>query len=486
MGGTRFRRSAAAAAAAGLAVGLLAWLGQPSPRLRVPLPGVRPDSRVDIDQADATGPTARWAFLQDTARHTGWAFDHLSGRLHGPHPVPVAVRGHIGDAAGRLYAHAGTGTSVGGFPLTVWRVDLETWHFAPHYEFPDRLSITTTVWDGEPAWLTFAADPLRVEVIDLATGVVRRRIEFPGRAGDLIDNGGPFAGDWDVSPDGHWLAIGEAWNGLRRTTSPGIELWNLSTGRLARRIVYPPPDPECGGCSTIRFTADDRLRFAGVVRHKPGTAVIPLLSACWQVRVPGGACEPDPGGDNPDPPDLFLPDQVDTGSDRRMYRGDVSRDDGTTAFVVTDAAGRPLHPRRPLPDTARPGATLRLKMAASGAGVVAWTGRPNGPSAGWLRAVLTWLGRRPAGNTDQLDWHDWRTGRSWRLGRYPDRVIDVGCQPGGVVVCAHDRAAGRAELEVWADPPDGWPWRPVWPAVAAAGALVGWRVGRPRRDVRPS
>ena len=480
------RRAVAAAVAAGLAVGLLAWLGRPSPRLRLPLPGVQPDSRVDIDQADAAGPAARWAFLRDTTHHTGWVFDHQTGRLHGPHPVPDAGRGYVGDAAGRLYAHAGLGTSVSGFPLTVWRVDPETGRFDPYYEFPDRLSIRRTVCDGEPAWLTFAAGPLRVEVIDLATGAARRRIDFPGRVGDLIDNGGPFAGQWTASADGHWLAFGEAWDGPRRVGPAGVEVWNLSTGRLAGRLTgYLPADAGDGfGASSLSFTSNGRLRFTGSTRVQAGNSYVPLLvGGRWRAWPPGGPCEPDPGDDRPDIPDLSLdyqPDDTDHG--RRLYLGPASRDDRTATFVVAGDDRRPLHPRRTLsvPFDDYIHGDLRLRLAAGGTGVLVWSSRPDGPSADWLRRPMTWVGFPPFRFIDQLDWYDWRTGRSWRLRRYPERVIDVGCQPGGVVVCIHDRAAGRAELEVWDDPPDGWPAWGWWPLAAAAGGLVGGRFGRRR------
>ena len=483
------RRVVAAVIGAGVAVGLAAWLAQPSPRVRIPVPGVQPDSHLDLLQAAPAGAVARWAFVRDLGHSRHWAFDHQTGRLAGPWPVPDAVRGYACDAAGRLYAHAGLGTSVSGFPLTVWWVEPETGRFTPRYELADRLHITPTAWDGEPAWLTFAGDPLRVEVIDLPTGAVRRRLVLPGRAGDLIDNGGPFAGDWAASDDGRWLAFGEAWDGLQRTTPPGVEVWDLRAGRPADRLTgylptverfagsEEPPDLGRCGSSSVRFAPDGRLRFASVLRHKPGTAVIPLLvGGRWQARVPGGPCEPDPAGDEPRLADLFYFHEANDVAGRRLYLGDVGREDDTPAFVVTGDDFRPLHPRRVLSHGVN-----RVRLTAWAAGVVVGSGRPGGPSADWLGQLLAWCGWPPFPPVDRLDWHDWRTGEVRRLGQYHGQNIDVACQPGGIVVCIHDPAAGRATLEVWADPPGARPPLPALLGVAAAGGLVGWAAGRPRR-----
>ncbi len=504
----RLPRVAIALTLSAFAIIALTWAGWPRPRSITRIDAL---ARVSFVPS-LPGSASRFRLIQQGEFgncDAGLWFLGPDGGLRGPWRPgrPMLLLGF--DAAGRLLAcslYGGAGESEGvdrgGFLLA--RYDPET-GLAETVITPDGPAPRDIKLSRDFSTLAFAGtDPLTVDIYDLPDGRKRTRLTFPDRAGGLDawhDSRPKLAAfAWELSPDGRQLLLAEAWDGTQRLTPQGIEVYEVATGRLARRLAHrddpvpaalPGESPDFG-VGSIDFTGDGRS-VGSILYRRCFNA--PLGE--WSTSMPLGMPDCDyatgefrPEGATPSDHSYYHREgPVATDGDRSLWLRECWRDLGgkPSAYRVTGASGVVLEDWQQLPGEIAVHSSLNARPQPGRPAVVY---RYDEPRAKSLDSRVFWLARRlnrsPDVPTSTYLYHDWSTDefRSFPGSVNGPQTHAVG--PHDLAILTQDNAGGT--LTVWDLPPPRPPWRWSVPAgiafgflLTAAGVRLQRRGQRPRR-----
>ena len=540
-----FVRIAAAVTLSALAVVALTVVGWPRPRFVVPLPAmgksasVQSEASLDLEPASVQSDrpnrsSSPWIgfVITDTdptgkqfgiVRKDFWFLNGEDGRTAGPFDGR-AVRSHSWDyrgaavvngvvppsvpragPLGRFDPDAGAYTPIAGdraeeFVLSANGETLLT--------FTVPKEVTAQTWrdppgDADLVCFDLTADPPR-----------RQRLDFvipqgQPRPGVRLNLSPVRFGSVALAPDGRTLAVSELWFHGRRSSDPGVTLFDTRTGqRVARLTDYGPPNPVGAGEGAfgLVFSPDSRfLRFnrlskpfeVPLVHSLPAEHRLGHFTDATRrlIDLATGAYVPPPHlGYTPDrrllPGPIVL--RTDDGSRRLETDGDPAGGDRPFRFRVVDADGTPRCDWRTLPVAERGG----LPIAPGGQFVpgttgLVWTNATPAPPPSQWGHLLRRLLRQPApasGPGVEVVWYDWaadelRVVRRYAGTRPGNDSVQVFVQEGRVAVLCHRLSEGEAVVEVWDDPPPRRPWPWSVPAGVAVGVLLtaaGVRVPRRR------
>lgn len=490
-------RVAVAFTLSAFAIVALTWAGWPRPRsvtridalarvsFAAPLPGTASRHRL-VQQGEFGNCDAGFWFLGP------------DGNLRGPWRPgrPMLLLGF--DAVGRLLAcslYGGAGESEGvdrgGFVLA--RYDPATGH-AENVITPDGPAPRDVRLSRDFSTLALArTDPLAVDIFDLPDGRKRTRLTFPDRSGGLEGGHDAWhhsrpklaAPAWELSPDGQQLLLAEAWDGAKRLTPQGIEVYEVATGRLARRLTYRgdpvvpvglPCDSADFGVGSIVFTADGRSVGYTLYRRRFADGVTRL----WTIMTADvhhcnyASGDFQPADTSPlDPSDHFRERPVATDGDRVFWLREDSRElEGKpSAYRVTGASGAVLEDWRQLPGEFAVQSSLSATPRPGRPAVVY---RYDEPRAKPVDSIVFWFARRLKPPTDVPTstylYHDWSTGEFRSFPGSVNGLQTHAVGPHDLAILTQDNSGGT--LTVWDLPPPRPPWRWSVPAGIASGVLL--------------
>ena len=457
----------------------------------------------------------RWLVLKQRGSATGregveyWAADQTRRTLHGPWFVPDEVE-FVGQAAdGRrtldirgddTHSLVSLDPSTG---MTTTLVAARPWH-DPRYSD-----------DGSAVAVAADADA-PVELIDTATGRVRRTFPAAGTGGHAL------------SADGRLIALGTPRRDADTPAADGIDVFDIDSGARVRRVTaFGPPPTQTQlepGWTAYTPWAAGRPVFARDGRHLTFTVTRSLRSpppaaTMWTVDVPPDGRRaidlatgdlvlidslPDDvtlradllnhelGG--PSLPHHPTPVSRDRAGDRVLWLGA----DGQSVRL-TDIAGRnptawfPVLPPGVLnPDWAVfSGRSFDSAALAHGEAGAVVKLQPGPPPPGLVRSALASVVPALAAPADRVNvyefhWLDLATGRLSLIRPVrPDAAggpeVDYAVQPGVVTLLSRDKETGTTTLEFWSTPPPTNPLPWAVPIGLGVGLAATYFAGR-RRD----
>lgn len=473
-------RIAVALTLSALAVAALTWAGWPRPRsvLTTDAPAFSP---VVFDN-DIDEPNPPYRLIRQDSHADGNLWHPASddfwflapdGRLLGPWR-PGAYKSSLGfDRAGRLLAQ----TRPGGRGYELARYDPETGREETLVSFGGPGPAGSLITDDRSTLALAWVEPLAFDVYDVADGRKRTRLTFPGRAGGLDDSQARVAAlAWALSPDGRELLLAEAWDGAKRLGPPGVEVYDVATGRLARRLDHlrdaaDPPGPPDAGVHWMMFTGThaEIVSYNMVSRRPSGSTdgwsneyQAPRMSYSW-----------DFASGRPLPPATPVDPSV---RDRRER--EVGDHGGRTLRLMSDPMeyrvlgpdGVPLAGWRPVPGEFGDEHWLITRPQPGRPAVVYEFG--DQARNAWARWIGWLSGRlRPADvPTSHYLYHDWSAGEFRRVYGVPTGPQTSAVGPHDLAILTQTPTGGT--LSLWDLPPPRPPWRWSVPAGVGVGVLL--------------
>ncbi|MGL6075969.1 MAG: hypothetical protein ACRC8S_17565 [Fimbriiglobus sp.] len=350
-------------------------------------------------------------------------------------------------------------------------------------------------------------EPMRCEVIDPQTLQTRRTMVLPSHIRLEDEHDGP-APSCALSQDGKTFALAERWNGGRRTSPPGIELFNIETGTLSGRLTEHPADFQQQtdfsrysrevGAFDLHF-ADNRFLLANIFQLQKG-------HLAWIRSIEESI--PKIQGYNLDTKKYQRHPRLQITNDDRLFSTNTSfrhvsipheirvvwaTVGGRLIPFVTSSDGSSIRPMFELDDLSEPSRfTLNVAIPENAHGV-AYTYRVEDPVtltttrpkwATYLpKSWQDWAYPPPVHEASVAVWRDDVADEMWEFRRV-NGSCNVYARGDRLLLGIHQD--GKSTLEIWASPPP----RPVNPwLVCAVSGVVGllsgvwiWRRGASRHQ----
>ncbi len=497
-----FTRLAVAATLSAIAVAALTWAGWPGPRSVRALDTPPGGSVSFMNWHDQPSPyrligesADALHLVQPPSRsYSAAAFWSLApdGRLLGPWR-PGARRWVLGfDSSGRLLARNHWDSK--GYELVRYDFEIGTEEALVSVAGPAAIESRMS---GDRSTLVLATgEPLTFDVYDVADGRRRNRLTFPDRMGGLNTRQTQVATlAWALSPDGRELVLCEAWDGAKRLGPPGVEVYDLATGRLVRRLDhrFGPGEATNTGTDMPEFRPE-----SGVLGYVLGRRSESLCDRdAWLRRVPGDqSCfRWDYATGRPLTPLVPGPTPL-----RYRHESEVGRDGGRSLWlrfdpaeyrVVTSAASDAVwqpHPVagrhsvgvgvvtsdavwQPLPgEFSRRGWFEAQLLPGHLAAVYRYSDANLPAPPPWSDWLVKWLRLPTAASGYQYFYHDWSAGEYRRVpaGRDSGPTFAVGPRDLAILTWTPNGST----LSLWDLPPPRLPWPWSVPAGVALGVLA--------------
>ena len=440
--------------------------------------------------------------------HSAEAYWFLApdGRLLGPWR-PGARRQVLGfDSAGRLLA--GNYWGVAGYELV--RYDPETGTEETLVSVAGPATIESRMSDDRSTLVLAAGEPPVFDVYDVADGRRRNRLTFPDRVGGLNTRRTRVAAhDWVLSPDGRELVLCEAWDGENRLGPPGVEVYDLATGRLVRRLdhQFGLAEPTKTGTDVPKFRPESGVLGYALTRrdssggdreewyrwrhddqpsyrwdYATGQALTPLVPVLTP-RPNRHECEVARDGGRSlwlrfDPAEYRV---ITSAASDAVWKPHphAGRHSVGVGVVTSDAVWQPLPG-----ELSRRGWFEAQPLPGHLAAVYRYSDANLPAPTPWSAWLVKWLRLPPATLGNQYFYHDWSAGEFRRVPAGRDSGLSFAVGPRDLAILS--RTPTGDTLSLWDLPPPGYPWPWSVPAGVALGALLTAAAVRLRRRRLPA